>query len=108
MASSTGSARCRSQKSLGGSARRQTDRMTSFASASAVERAGDGSYTATIQPDFVLRSIDRAHGGYLLAILLRAALAEAPHAHPIATTAHFLRPGVAGPVTIELTPHPPG
>jgi acyl-CoA thioesterase len=82
--------------------------MTSFASASAVRRADDGSYTATIHPDFVLRSTDRAHGGYLLATLLRAALAEAPYQHPIATTAHFLRPGVAGPVQIELTPHPPG
>jgi acyl-CoA thioesterase len=56
----------------------------------------------------VLRGTGKAHGGYLLAMLLRAALEESPHAHPVATTAHFLKPGAEGPVEIRLQPHPAG
>jgi acyl-coenzyme A thioesterase PaaI-like protein len=82
--------------------------MTSFAEATAVRRVDDGSYAATIHPDFIIRITGKAHGGYLLAMLMRAALAESPHAQPVATTAHFLRPGAEGPVEIRLQPHPPG
>lgn len=82
--------------------------MTSFASATAVRRVDGGRYAAAIHPDFVLPLTGKAHGGYLLAMLMRAALAESPHSQPIATTAHFVRPGVAGPVEIQLDPHPAG
>ena len=82
--------------------------MTSFAEATAVQRVDAGRYAAAIHADFVLPNTRRAHGGYLLAILMRAALAESPHAQPVATTAHFVRPGVEGPAEILLTPHPAG
>lgn len=86
----------------------QTDRMTTFAEAAAVHRIEPGRYTASIHSDFVIRITGKAHGGYLLAMLMRAALAESPHAHPVATTANFLRPGGEGPVEIRLEPFPPG
>lgn len=73
-----------------------------------MRRVGDGHYAAAIDSDYVLRNTERAHGGYLLATLLRAVVAESPHSHPIATTAHFLRPGVEGPVEIRLESHRPG
>jgi acyl-CoA thioesterase len=82
--------------------------MISFAEATAVQRVDHGCYTATIHADQVPRNTRKAHGGFLLATLLRAVLEESPHDHPVAVTAHFLRPGVEGPVEIRLEPHPPG
>jgi acyl-CoA thioesterase len=42
------------------------------------------------------------NGGYLLALMLRTALAASVHPHPVATSAHFLRPPTAGPAQIVV------
>jgi acyl-coenzyme A thioesterase PaaI-like protein len=44
-----------------------------------------------------------ANGGYLMAIAGRA-MADAIGRPPVSLTAHFLRPGPAGPCTIDVTP----
>jgi acyl-CoA thioesterase len=43
----------------------------------------------------------RANGGYLLALAARGMIAASGRAHPVALNAHFLAPGVAGPVRLE-------
>jgi acyl-CoA thioesterase len=64
---------------------------------------GDGrAYGATVDPGWTVGG--RPNGGYLLAVVTRAALAEAAHPDPLAVSAHFLAPPVAGPVTIEVEP----
>jgi acyl-CoA thioesterase len=42
------------------------------------------------------------NGGYLLALMLRSTLAASAHPHPVATSAHFLRPPIAGPAEIVV------
>ncbi|MBF6328469.1 thioesterase family protein [Nocardia transvalensis] len=76
--------------------------MTSFAEATAARRIGPGLYGVSVDTDYVLEVSQSAHGGYLLAILLRAALDAVPFPHPVATSAHFLRPGVAGPAQVRV------
>lgn len=70
--------------------------MTDFSEVSAVTKAGDGRYEASLDSAF---SIGHAlHGGYLMAVALRAAVAESPHEHPVANSWNFLRvprPGAA-------------
>jgi acyl-CoA thioesterase len=72
-----------------------------FDLATAVEGGGGGrAYGATIDPDWTIGG--RPNGGYLLAMVTRAALAEAAHPDPVAVSAHFLAPPAAGPVTIDV------
>jgi acyl-CoA thioesterase len=40
------------------------------------------------------------NGGYLLALMLRCARDASAHPHPVATSAHFLRPPSAGPAEV--------
>lgn len=42
------------------------------------------------------------NGGYLLAIAVRALLASSAHPDPLTVTAHYYRPPVPGPVTVEV------
>jgi acyl-CoA thioesterase len=42
------------------------------------------------------------NGGYLLWLMLGPALKTSPHPHPVATSAHFLRPPSAGPADIVV------
>jgi acyl-CoA thioesterase len=72
-----------------------------FDLATAVAAGGAGrAYGATIDPGWTIGG--RPNGGYLLAIVTRAALAEAAHPDPLAVSAHFLAPPAAGPVTVEV------
>jgi acyl-coenzyme A thioesterase PaaI-like protein len=66
-----------------------------------------GCYEATVDHDW--QAGGRTNGGYLLALLGRAALetvrAAAPGAaadHPVAASAHFVRPAVTGSAEIEV------
>ncbi|MGI5118656.1 thioesterase family protein [Marinactinospora thermotolerans] len=74
--------------------------MTRFDSATAVTRTGDGHYTAELDPGYLIGSA--LNGGYLMAVLQRAALAESTHPHAVSSSYHFLRPGAPGPADIEL------
>jgi acyl-CoA thioesterase len=46
---------------------------------------------------------DRPNGGYLLALATRAALQAVDQPHPIAVSAHFVAPSVAGPAELAVT-----
>jgi hypothetical protein len=56
------------------------------------------SYDADVHPDWTIAG--KPNGGYLLAILGRAAVAAGPHPHVIAASATYLRPPDPGPVQI--------
>jgi acyl-CoA thioesterase len=70
-----------------------------LAEATAVTAAGGGKYSGEIQPGWDI--MGNANGGYLLAIAARAAALTAKTPDPVSVTAHYLRPGKAGPVSIE-------
>ena len=76
--------------------------------ATAVEPLGGGRYGATLDPGWAVAG--KQHGGYLLVVLARAAVAEAAIGapaelpHPAAISAHYLTAPDAGPaeVTVEV------
>lgn len=78
--------------------------MTSFADATAVHRVGDGRYAVELDLGYTPEITGIVHGGYLLATVLRAVLDASPHPDPVATSAHFLRPGAPGPAEVRLEP----
>lgn len=82
--------------------------MTSPATASAptpfselIRLASDttGRFTGELNPHWTIGG--RPNGGYLLAMLGRAAAAVSPHGYVIAASAHYLQPPEPGPVAIE-------
>lgn len=80
--------------------------MTAFGPATAVRTIGDGSYATDLSPDWAVG--DRPHGGYLLVVMARAALAatggpDGDSPDPLAVSAQFLRPPSFGPATIAVT-----
>jgi acyl-CoA thioesterase len=71
-----------------------------FAAVSALTADGPGAFVGAIHPDWTIA--DKPNGGYLLAMLGRAAVASGPHEHVVAASAHYLRPPDAGPVRVEV------
>jgi acyl-coenzyme A thioesterase PaaI-like protein len=57
-------------------------------------------YTADLHPGWTVGG--RPNGGYLLAVLGRAAAAAFGHPDVVAVSAHFLRPPALGPADVEL------
>jgi len=70
-----------------------------FSAVTAVMAAGNGTYTGDISADWTIGG--KPNGGYLLAMLGRAATAEVAHDHVLAISAHYLTSPEPGPVTIE-------
>lgn len=70
-----------------------------FSEVNAVTPAGDGTFTAELSPEWTIGG--KPHGGYLLAMLGRAAVAVVEHEHVLAISAHYLMPPDPGPVAIE-------
>jgi acyl-CoA thioesterase len=72
-----------------------------FSDASRVQRAGDGVWTAEVQPGWDIFGI--SNGGYLMSIAARAMSDAADGRLPVTVSAHFTRPVSAGParVTVE-------
>lgn len=73
----------------------------SFAEATAVECDGDGTYRTRLHPDWSVGR--RLHGGYLVASVVRAAVASCGAAtpDPVAVSAQFLRPPQVGPALVR-------
>jgi hypothetical protein len=77
-----------------------------LAKASAVEPLGDGRYGAALDQGWAVGT--KPHGGYLLTVIARAAVAEAAVAaiadlpHPAAISAHFLNPPDPGPAEVAV------
>ena len=74
--------------------------MCSFALDTAVERVQQGSYRGHIESGWDIAG--NANGGYLLALAARAIALETARPDPVTITAHYLSPGRAGPVTVEV------
>ncbi|MGZ4539084.1 MAG: thioesterase family protein [Blastococcus sp.] len=78
-----------------------------FDVATAVRRSEGGGLVADLDPGWdVGGSI--LNGGYLLAVIGRAAAFDSPHPHPVAVSASYLRATGPGPVTLTVTPGPAG
>lgn len=71
----------------------------SFSEVSRLSPAGEGSFSGELSPQWTIGG--RPNGGYLLAMLGRAAAAVSPQGQVIAASAHYLQPPDPGPVTIE-------
>lgn len=73
--------------------------VPTFADVSAVTSRGDGGYDIVVNPDWTI--VGKPNGGYLLAMLGRAAAAQVTQSHVLAASAHYLRSPEPGPATIE-------
>jgi hypothetical protein len=81
--------------------------VTAFDAGTAVHRTPDGGLAAELDPGWdVGGSI--LNGGYLLAVIGRAAVLDSPHPHPVAVSASYLRATGPGPVMLTVTPGPAG
>ena len=78
-----------------------------FDRGTAVTRTEGGGLVADLDPRWDVGE-NILNGGYLLAVVARAALAESPHPHPVALSASYLRATGPGPVTLAVTPGPVG
>ncbi|WP_460306580.1 thioesterase family protein [Actinocorallia aurea] len=72
--------------------------MTTYHEATSVTSLGEGKYAARLAEEYSFG--EAVNGGYLMGVLLRAAVAESPHAHPLTTAASFLRPAQPGPAEV--------
>jgi len=69
------------------------------------QEADPTSFVAQLDPQWTV--FERPHGGYMVAILARAAgvaLAEPGHVDPLAVSAHFLSSPVAGAAAVRVEP----
>jgi hypothetical protein len=71
-----------------------------FAAATALRERSPGSFEAEISAEWTIAG--KPNGGYLLAILARAACLVGPHPHVIATSAHYLAAPLPGPAVIDV------
>ena len=74
-----------------------TSRQT-FAWATAVAATEAGAFAGAVRPNWTIG--DRANGGFLLAMMGRAATATSPHDHVLAASARYLWSPEPGPVVI--------
>jgi len=70
-----------------------------FSTVTAVTPSGDGTYAGDVSPDWTIGG--KPNGGYLLAMLGRAAVAEVTHNDVLAISAHYLTSPEPGPVLIQ-------
>jgi acyl-CoA thioesterase len=69
-----------------------------FATVTRLTDLGDGSFRGLVSETWTIAG--RPNGGYLLAMLARAASTVVPHDHVIAASAHFLHSPTPGPVIV--------
>lgn len=73
-----------------------------FAEVSAVTGRGAGTFDAVINAEWTIAG--KPNGGYLLAMLARAATSVSAHHHVIVASAHYLHAPTPGPVVIQAQP----
>ena len=71
-----------------------------FSRDTAMNLIGPGRYAGAICKDWDIGG--RANGGYLLALAARAMVAETGAPDPVTITAHYLSPGVVGPIEADV------
>ena len=75
-------------------------RQKTFAEVSRARAAeGSGYFDAEVDPEWTIGG--KPNGGYLLAMLSRAAVSVGAHPHVVAASAHYLHPPEPGPVVLE-------
>ena len=74
----------------------------SFSQVSAVTRTGDRTFAADVDPEWSV--LGKPNGGYLVALMARAAVEVSSHDHVIAASSHFLASPDPGPVEIDVEP----
>ena len=74
----------------------------SFAEVSALTESEPGRFTGTVNEEWTIGG--KPNGGYLLAMLARAAIKVSGHQHVIAASAHYLRSPDPGPVLVDAEP----
>ncbi|WUI01039.1 thioesterase family protein [Spirillospora sp. NBC_00431] len=80
--------------------------MIGFGTATAVEQVADGRYETVLDGGYAFGGA--LNGGYLMAVLGRAAVAASPHAHPVSTAVTFHRVTKAGPAEVLVEPRKEG
>jgi acyl-coenzyme A thioesterase PaaI-like protein len=80
---------------------------SAFDAATAVRPGEDGGLVADLDSAWDVAP-GTLNGGYLLAVVARAALAVSPHPHPVALAASYLRATPPGPARLTVTPGPAG
>src|SRR5438270_1379366 len=70
-----------------------------FAEVTGLAAAGTGGFEAGVDPEWTIGS--KPNGGYLLAMLGRAAVAVSAHPHIISASAYYLHAPNPGPVLID-------
>ena len=73
--------------------------VTSFSAVTALTPDSAGRLSGEVHPGWTIGG--KPNGGYLLAMLGRAATIVGPHEHVIAASAHYLRSPEPGPVAVE-------
>jgi acyl-CoA thioesterase len=73
--------------------------MSRFARDTAVRRRDETTFDVDLDPGWSIG--ERPNGGYLLAILARAALEATGKPHPLAVSAHYLRAPSSGPAEVR-------
>lgn len=76
--------------------------MTKFDEATQAIRVDDTTYDVCLDDGYSIGG--PLNGGYLMATMLRAVVDASPHAHPISTSAQFLRVARPGPARVLLEP----
>ena len=71
----------------------------SFSTVSAIVPKGPGRFTADVDPEWTI--MGKPNGGYLLAMLGRAAVETGDHEHVVTASAHYISPPDPGPVVVE-------
>jgi acyl-Coa thioesterase superfamily protein/acyl-CoA thioesterase superfamily protein len=71
-----------------------------FSAVTGLVAHGGDRFTGEVHPDWSIAG--KPNGGYLLALLGRAAVAASPHPHPIAASAHYLHSPEPGPVDVRV------
>lgn len=69
-----------------------------FAEVTRLAPESAGRYAATVDPEWTIGG--KPNGGYLLAMMARAAVDVVPHEHVLAASAHYLHSPDPGPVTV--------
>jgi acyl-CoA thioesterase len=75
--------------------------VSAFAAATAVARRTDAPDVYDVELDSGWSIGGKPNGGYLLAVLARAAVTAADRPHPLAVSGHFLRPPSGGPAEVR-------
>jgi len=75
---------------------------TGFTDATSVSRAGEGRYDVSVDAGWSIGGTP--HGGYLMALVARAAVDASPHPDPLTVSTHFMRPPSFGTAAVEVEP----